>query len=126
MQVLAVAAADERKTIVLLAFATMEKIVRDYFTYITETETLTFTDCVMCLVTFTNNRFNDDVSLNAIAFLRFSAVKLADGGIDWNEKIKGDGLCTSVVNDNDLGGEMCTNKSGYMNLWNPLLTGTWL
>ncbi|CAD5162812.1 unnamed protein product [Musa acuminata subsp. malaccensis] len=32
------AAADENKTIVLLAFGTMEKIVRDYVPFITETE----------------------------------------------------------------------------------------
>ncbi|OMO93156.1 Zinc finger, FYVE-type [Corchorus capsularis] len=74
------AAADERKNIVLLAFETMEKIVREYFPHITETETTTFTDCVRCLVTFTKSRFNSDVSLNAIAFLRFCAVKLAEGG----------------------------------------------
>ncbi|VFQ78432.1 unnamed protein product [Cuscuta campestris] len=71
--VFAAAAADERKNIVLLAFETMEKIVREYFPYITETETVTFTDCVRCLIAFTNSRFNSDVSLNAIAFLRFCA-----------------------------------------------------
>lgn len=68
----------------LLAFETMEKIVREYFPYITETETVTFTDCVRCLITFTNSRFNSDVSLNAIAFLRFCAVKLAEGGLICN------------------------------------------
>ncbi|XP_071700896.1 brefeldin A-inhibited guanine nucleotide-exchange protein 1 isoform X2 [Rutidosis leptorrhynchoides] len=78
---LTAAAADERKNVVLLAFETMEKIVREYFPYITETETLTFTDCVRCLITFTNSRFNSDVSLNAIAFLRFCAVKLSEGGL---------------------------------------------
>ncbi|CAL9120980.1 unnamed protein product [Musa textilis] len=77
--VFTIAAADERKSIVLLAFGTMEKIVRDYFPYITETETTTFTDCVKCLIAFTNCRFNSDASLNAIAFLRFCAVKLAEG-----------------------------------------------
>ncbi|XP_051130955.1 brefeldin A-inhibited guanine nucleotide-exchange protein 1-like [Andrographis paniculata] len=122
--VLTAAAADERKTIVLLAFETMEKIVREYFTYITETEALTFTDCVMCLVTFTNNKFNDDVSLNAIAFLRFCAVKLADDGIAWNEKSKCDALCHPVTNsDDDLGSETSANKSNYMHFWDPLLSG---
>ncbi|PWA76858.1 SEC7-like guanine nucleotide exchange family protein [Artemisia annua] len=81
---LTAAAADERKNVVLLAFETMEKIVREYFPYITETETVTFTDCVRCLITFTNSRFNSDVSLNAIAFLRFCAVKLAEGGLICN------------------------------------------
>nr|GEV04209.1 brefeldin A-inhibited guanine nucleotide-exchange protein 1 [Tanacetum cinerariifolium] len=84
VKALTAAAADERKNVVLLAFETMEKIVREYFPYITETETVTFTDCVRCLITFTNSRFNSDVSLNAIAFLRFCAVKLAEGGLICN------------------------------------------
>ena len=41
----------------------------------------TFTDCVNCLIAFTNNRYCLDVSLNAIAFLRFCAMKLASGAI---------------------------------------------
>ena len=46
----------------------------------------TFTDCVNCLIAFTNNRHNRTkdgltVSLNAIAFLRFCAMKLATGAI---------------------------------------------
>ncbi|GMH20769.1 hypothetical protein Nepgr_022611 [Nepenthes gracilis] len=40
------AAADKRKSVVALAFETMEKIVREYFPFITETESMTFTDCV--------------------------------------------------------------------------------
>ncbi|KAG2404437.1 Brefeldin A-inhibited guanine nucleotide-exchange protein [Vigna angularis] len=40
------AAYDDHKNIVLLSFEIMEKIIRDYFPYITETETTTFTDCV--------------------------------------------------------------------------------
>ncbi|KAL0373565.1 UNVERIFIED_CONTAM: Brefeldin A-inhibited guanine nucleotide-exchange protein 2 [Sesamum radiatum] len=53
------AAYDDHKNIVLLAFEIIEKIVRDYFPYITETETTTFTDC----------------------FLRFCAAKLAEGDL---------------------------------------------
>ncbi|CAL1356931.1 unnamed protein product [Linum trigynum] len=75
------AAYDDHKNIVLLAFEIMEKIIRDYFPYITETETTTFTDCVNCLIAFTNSRFNKDISLNAIAFLRFCATKLAGGDL---------------------------------------------
>jgi Domain of unknown function (DUF1981) len=40
------AASDEAPTIVRLAFETVEKIVREHFQHITETETTTFTDCV--------------------------------------------------------------------------------
>ncbi|KAL0386805.1 UNVERIFIED_CONTAM: Brefeldin A-inhibited guanine nucleotide-exchange protein 1 [Sesamum radiatum] len=117
------AAADERKSIVLLAFQTMEKIVREYFPYITETEALTFTDCVKCLITFTNSKFNSDVSLNAIAFLRFCAVKLADDGLACNEKSKGDDSCSQVVKDNALDGQMYIDKDNQMYFWVPLLSG---
>ncbi|KAK9286659.1 hypothetical protein L1049_015059 [Liquidambar formosana] len=117
------AAADERKNIVLLAFETMEKIVREYFPYITETETLTFTDCVRCLLTFTNSRFNSDVSLNAIAFLRFCAVKLADGGLVCNEKSKDDDTSTPMRNEDDSDGQTFTDKDDHVSFWVPLLTG---
>ena len=83
-----IAASDDHKNIVLLAFETNEKIVRDYFPYITETEITTFTDCVNCLIAFTNSRFNKDISLNAIAFLRFCALKLAEGGAYFFKKTK--------------------------------------
>ncbi|KAH6823334.1 SEC7-like guanine nucleotide exchange family protein [Perilla frutescens var. hirtella] len=117
------AAADERKSIVLLAFETMEKIVREYFPYITETEALTFTDCVKCLITFTNSRFNSDVSLNAIAFLRFCAVKLADGGLVCSEKSKEDDSCSQVLKDNAVDAQTCTDKDDYAYFWIPLLSG---
>ncbi|KAL1059975.1 hypothetical protein V6Z11_1Z137600 [Gossypium hirsutum] len=81
------AAADERKNIVLLAFETMEKIVREYFPHITETD-----------ATFTNSRFNNDASLNAIAFLRFCAVKLAEGGFVCTNKRSDDGSSVSSIN----------------------------
>lgn len=45
------------------------------------TQVTTFTDCVNCLIAFTNNPHSLDVSLNAIAFLRFCAMKLAEGAI---------------------------------------------
>ncbi|KAL5727977.1 Brefeldin A-inhibited guanine nucleotide-exchange protein 2 [Ranunculus cassubicifolius] len=82
------AAYDDHKNIVLLAFEIIEKIVRDYFPYITETETTTFTDCVNCLIAFTNSRFNKDISLNAIGFLRFCATKLAEGDLNSPAKNK--------------------------------------
>ncbi|CAK9145971.1 unnamed protein product [Ilex paraguariensis] len=117
------AAADERKNIVLLAFETMEKIVREYFPYITETETVTFTDCVRCLITFTHSRFNSDVSLNAIAFLRFCAVKLADGGLVCYETSKDDNLSAPVVDGDASDGQTFTDKEDHVSFWIPLLTG---
>ncbi|GKV06913.1 hypothetical protein SLEP1_g18731 [Rubroshorea leprosula] len=116
------AAADERKNIVLLAFETMEKIVREYFPYITETETTTFTDCVRCLLTFTTSRFNSDVCFNAIAFLRFCAVKLAEGGLVCTEKSSVDDLSISVENDgSDV--QSLTDIDDYGSFWVPLLKG---
>ncbi|KAG7022783.1 Brefeldin A-inhibited guanine nucleotide-exchange protein 1, partial [Cucurbita argyrosperma subsp. argyrosperma] len=115
------AAADERKNIVLLAFETMEKIVREYFPYITETETTTFTDCVRCLITFTNSRFNSDVSLNAIAFLRFCAVKLAEGGLVCYE-MTGDNVSSNTP-DAPLSTPVPTDKDDYASYWVPLLAG---
>lgn len=76
------AATDKNAHVVRLAFSTVERIVREHFEHITETETTTFTDCVNCLVAFTNNPHSLDVSLNAIAFLRFCAGELAEGDID--------------------------------------------
>ncbi|KAL6211075.1 hypothetical protein ACLB2K_016303 [Fragaria x ananassa] len=117
------AAADERKNIVLLAFETMEKIVREYFPYITETEALTFTDCVKCLLTFTNSRFNSDVSLNAIAFLRFCAVKLAEGGLVYNKNSEVDGSSIPNANEGASTVEDFNDKDDHTSFWVPLLTG---
>eukprot|EP00798_Chlamydomonas_sp_ICE-L_P022399 gene22399-29511_t len=64
------AAGDRDPTIVRLAFETIEKIVREHFKHITETETTTFTDCVNCLIAFTSNPHSLPVALNSIDFLR--------------------------------------------------------
>lgn len=81
MQVFSQAAKDPEPTIVRLAFDTMEKIVREHFTVITETDVGVFADCVNCLTCFTNQSHDDNVALNAIAFLRFCAIRLAEGSI---------------------------------------------
>ena len=76
------AASDEERAIVQLAFETIERIIRDQFEHITETDATTFTDCVNCLIAFTNSpTAPEEVCLNAIAFLRFCALKLADGSL---------------------------------------------
>jgi brefeldin A-inhibited guanine nucleotide-exchange protein len=64
---------------VRLAFDTIEKIIREHFGHITETEAATFTDAVNCLIAFTNNPHSLEVALSAIAFLRFCASRLAEG-----------------------------------------------
>ncbi|TYH94023.1 hypothetical protein ES332_A12G013100v1 [Gossypium tomentosum] len=117
------AAADEHKNVVLLAFETMEKIVREYFPYITETEAATFTDCVRCLIKFTNSRFNSDVSLNAIAFLRFCAFKLSEGGLVCTDKSSDDGSSVSTVIKDNSGVQSFTDIDDPGSYWGPLLTG---
>ncbi|KAE8721283.1 Brefeldin A-inhibited guanine nucleotide-exchange protein 2 [Hibiscus syriacus] len=123
------AAYDDHKNIVLLAFEIMEKIIRDYFPYITETETTTFTDCVNCLIAFTNTRFNKDISLNAIAFLSFCATKLAEGelGSPSNDKDKEFGKISPSSPDKGKdrrqdNGEL-VNKDDHLYFWFPLLAG---
>ncbi|KAM7476342.1 hypothetical protein LguiB_023585 [Lonicera macranthoides] len=123
------AAYDDHKNIVLLAFEIIEKIIRDYFLYITETETTTFTDCVNCLIAFTNSRFNKDISLNAIAFLRFCATKLAEGDLSSsskNKKENSEKISPSLpLNGKDRkyeNGEL-TDKGDHLYFWFPLLAG---
>ncbi|ONK80046.1 uncharacterized protein A4U43_C01F13190 [Asparagus officinalis] len=108
---------DEHKNIVLLAFEIIEKIVRDYFPYITETETTTFTDCVNCLIAFTNTRFNKDISLNAIGFLRFCAAKLAEGDLGFSARNK------DKEKDGKLDSSQLLDKEDHLHFWFPLLAG---
>ncbi|XP_043718466.1 brefeldin A-inhibited guanine nucleotide-exchange protein 2-like [Telopea speciosissima] len=124
------AAYDDHKNIVLLAFEIIEKIVRDYFPYITETETTTFTDCVNCLIAFTNTRFNKDISLNAIAFLRFCAAKLAEGDLGSSSRNK-DKDCYGKIaplspqtgKDGKQDGVELADKDDHIYFWFPLLAG---
>lgn len=125
-QVYTAAAADERKNIVLLAFETMEKIVREYFPHITETDATVFPDCVRCLIKFTNSRFNNDASLNAIAFLRFCAVKLAEGGFVCTNKSSDDGSSVSRINKDDTDVRSFAYIDDHGSYWLPLLTGNLL
>ncbi|KAJ3682434.1 hypothetical protein LUZ60_015007 [Juncus effusus] len=124
--VFATASYDDHKNIVLLAFEIIEKILRDYFPYITETESSTFTDCVNCLIAFTNSRFNKDISLNAIGFLRFCAAKLAEGDIGSANRLKDKAACSSgpsspVVSKD--GKQDFVDKDDHLHFWYPLLAG---
>ncbi|CAL2241388.1 unnamed protein product [Prunus armeniaca] len=124
------AAYDDHKNIVLLAFEIIEKIIRDYFPYITETETTTFTDCVNCLIAFTNSRFNKDISLNAIAFLRFCATKLADGGLGSSSRNKDKEAFGKISPSSPQAGKDGKQENGempdkddHLYFWFPLLAG---
>ncbi|KAK9051458.1 hypothetical protein SSX86_028085 [Deinandra increscens subsp. villosa] len=124
------AAYDDHKSIVLLAFEMIEKIVRDYFPYITETETTTFTDCVNCLIAFTSSRFDKDISLNAIAFLRLCASKLAKIGLESSSTNKGKDVSEKISvsphyerkeKRDDIGD--LEDKDAHLYFWFPLLAG---
>ncbi|KFM23662.1 Brefeldin A-inhibited guanine nucleotide-exchange protein 2 [Auxenochlorella protothecoides] len=115
------AAADESPQIVRLAFDTVEKIVREHFHYITETEAATFTDCVNCLIAYTNNPHSLDVALNSIAFLRFCALQLAAGGIGDVEKLP-EGASNHTTSAT-VGSLRFTDKEQHMYYWFPLLAG---
>lgn len=130
LQVFTTAAYDDHKNIVLLAFEILEKIIRDYFPYITETETTTFTDCVNCLVAFTNSRFNKDISLNAITFLRFCATKLAQGDLgssarnkDKDASGKTSPSSPKIGKDGKLDHGEMPDKDDNLYFWFPLLAG---
>ncbi|KAI3498366.1 hypothetical protein L1887_34139 [Cichorium endivia] len=117
------AAYDDHKNIVNLAFEMIEKIVRDYFPYITETETTTFTDCVNCLIAFTTSRFDKDMSLNAIGFLRLCAEKLAKGDIGSSVKNKEKESISPQRKDTRYGNGDLGDKEDRLYFWFPLLTG---
>lgn len=119
--VFATASYDDHKNIVLLAFEIIEKILRDYFPYITETESSTFTDCVNCLIAFTNSRFNKDISLNAIGFLRFCAAKLAEGDIGSSSRLKEPS--SHLTKDGKQEGAIQVDKDDHIHFWFPLLAG---
>lgn len=114
----------------LLAFEIIEKILRDYFPYITETESSTFTDCVNCLIAFTNSRFNKDISLNAIGFLRFCAAKLAEGDIGSASRLKEKASSSSAppsphtAKDGKQDGASFIDKDDHLHFWYPLLAGS--
>ncbi|KAL1219207.1 Brefeldin A-inhibited guanine nucleotide-exchange protein 2 [Cardamine amara subsp. amara] len=121
------AAYDDHKNIVFLSFEIIEKIIREYFPYITETETTTFTDCVNCLVAFTNNRFSKDISLSSIAFLRYCATKLAEGDLKSpsmnkdKEKIPQSSFHTGKSRKQENG--EIVNNNNHLYFWFPLLSG---
>ncbi|XP_019086127.1 PREDICTED: brefeldin A-inhibited guanine nucleotide-exchange protein 4-like isoform X2 [Camelina sativa] len=115
------AALDERKNIVLLAFETIEKIVRDHFHCITETEITVYADCIRCLITFTNSKFEGDIGFNTIEFLRFCASKLAEGGLVLNEKLKNNTI--SALKEDSSDTHLSTDLDEQVSYWVPLLTG---
>lgn len=82
-----------------------------------------------CLIAFTNSRFNKDISLNAIAFLRYCAEKLAEGDLGSSSRNRDKEASakspTSPQKGKDLkheNGEL-TDKDDHLYFWFPLLAG---
>lgn len=84
---LAAAAGDESPAVVGAGFACVERVVRCAFGEIAGDAdgARAFPDAVNCLVAFANAAAPADVGLNAIAFLRFCADRLADGDVAASE-----------------------------------------
>jgi len=118
------AANDQQRSIVVLAFETIERIMRQHFNHIVETDSTAFTDCVNCLVAFTNSRCSPDVSLNAIAFLRFCALKLAEGALGNLEAAQAGTEAGSVAQRSGApGATFFTDADAHLYFWFPLLAG---
>ncbi|KAL1567357.1 brefeldin A-inhibited guanine nucleotide-exchange protein 2-like [Salvia divinorum] len=117
------AAYDDHKNIVLLSFEIIQKIVRDYFTYITETESTTFTDCVNCLIAFTNTRFNKEISLNALGLLRYCAEKLAEGDLRKEAPEVASPSSPQIDKERKSDNREPANRVDHLYLWFPLLAG---
>lgn len=124
------AAADEDGQIVTLAFQTIERIIREHFHYIIETDTVAFTDCVNCLVAFTNSEAGSEVCLNALAFLRFCALKLAEGALgDLEEtaatekQLAADGAVEVTPSKSTVATTCFTDAEAHTYFWFPLLAG---
>ncbi|CAH2039374.1 unnamed protein product [Thlaspi arvense] len=113
------AAHDAHRNIVFLSFEMVEKIIRDYFPHITETETTTFTDCVNCLVAFTNSKFEKDISLQAIALIQYCARKLAEGYVGSSLKRN---LPSSPQGGKQDSGKFLESDE-HLYSWFPLLAG---
>ena len=135
-----VAAADENPKVVSTAFSTIERIIRHNFSKIIETDQAAFTDCVNCLVAFTNSYDAPEVSLNALAFLRYCALQLADGALgDLNlPKVKSSSQGNNDSRDDDeenfqkqqesstpreKGPTHFTDTESHTYFWFPLLAG---
>ena len=73
------AAVDSERFIVSLAFQTIEKVVREHFARISDAHAFGF--LVSCLGAYAAQDKDPNVSLNAIAFLRYCALEVAEGGV---------------------------------------------
>lgn len=76
-----------------------------------------------CLIAFTNSRFNKDISLNAIGFLRFCAAKLAEGDLGKGTSGKVPPSSPHKGKDEKSDNGEAVDKVDHLYLWFPLLAG---
>lgn len=83
-----------------------------------------------CLIAFTNSRFNKEISLNAIAFLRFCATKLAEGDLGASSRNKDKEASGEISSPSPRTGKEgkqdigeVTDKDDHLYFWFPLLAG---
>eukprot|EP00958_Prasinococcus_capsulatus_P001492 scaffold137_cov398-Prasinococcus_capsulatus_cf.AAC.14 len=112
------AAKDTQKKIVNVAFTTIERIVREHFDEINEARA--FTVCVKCLLAYTSQELDIDVSLNSIAFLSFCALQLGEGKVRRAESQDAD-LEKIVEEGADKDQQIQMNEEKLF--WFPLLDG---
>lgn len=108
----------------LLAFEILERIIKDYFSNITDTENASFTDCINCLISFTNSRFSKDFSIQAISFLIFCATKLAADDFGNNMEVSANNNPYPQIEKGEkIIKAQFSDKDDLLLFWFPLLAG---
>jgi brefeldin A-inhibited guanine nucleotide-exchange protein len=124
-----VAAGDPEESIVALAFATVETIMKQFFTLIAESF---FVECVSCLAAYGNNNLFKDIGLRAIASLQYCADQLASGAVcelDVPSQVARYGANPTpadivAADERELPtAYRFTDSEQHMALWFPILTG---
>jgi brefeldin A-inhibited guanine nucleotide-exchange protein len=124
-----VAAGDPEESIVALAFATVETIMKQFFTLIAESF---FVECVSCLAAYGNNNLFKDIGLRAIASLQYCADQLASGAVcelDVPSQVARYGASPTpadivAADERELPtAYRFTDSEQHMALWFPILTG---
>ncbi|KAG8096800.1 hypothetical protein GUJ93_ZPchr0013g34493 [Zizania palustris] len=77
----------------------------------------------MFMVFATASRFNKDISLNAIGFLRFCAAKLAEGDIGSSSRLKDNPPSPRLIKDGKQESAVLADKDDHIHFWFPLLAG---
>ena len=124
-----VAAGDPEESIVSLAFATVETIMKQFFPLIARSF---FVECVSCLAAYGNNNLFKDIGLRAIASLQYCADQLASGAVcELDVASQVDRYGASPAPADVVAADQralptayrFTDSEQHMALWLPILTG---